>query len=83
MMNEPGREAGMTGIEERLREELGAVLAQIRRAGGGVVFEDFPGAVESDSMADNTSVVQLTLIDEANKLAETLERIRRGEDGRP
>jgi hypothetical protein len=32
-------------------------------------------------MEDNSSAVRLALIDEANKLAETLERIRRGEEG--
>ena len=69
----------MTGIEERLRGELSDVLGLIRQAGGGVVFEEFPGAPEIDPM-DNGSAVRLALIDEANKLAETLERIRRSEE---
>jgi hypothetical protein len=67
----------MTGIEERLRGELSDVLGLIRQAGGGVVFEEFPGALEND----HSSAVRLPLIDEANKLAETLEQIRRGEEG--
>jgi hypothetical protein len=71
----------MTGIEERLRGELSDVLGLIRQAGGGVVFEEFPGALEIDPMDDNSSAVRLALIDEANKLAETLEQIRRGEEG--
>ena len=71
----------MTGIEERLRGELSDVLGLIRQAGGGVVFEEFPGALEIDPMDDNSSAVRLALIDEANKLAETPERIRRGEEG--
>jgi hypothetical protein len=71
----------MTGIEERLRGELSDVLGLIRQAGGGVVFEEFPGALEIDPMGDSSSAVRLALIDEANKLAETLEQIRRGEEG--
>jgi hypothetical protein len=63
---------------ERLRGELSDVLDLIRRAGGGVVFEEFPGAPEDDG---SSSAVQLALIDEANKLAETLEGIRRGDGG--
>ena len=71
----------MAQLEEQLRGELSAVLDRIRGAGGGVVFEEFPGAPEIDPMDDNSSAVRLALIDEANKLAETLERIRRGEEG--
>jgi hypothetical protein len=82
MVSESGSEAGMTGIEERLRGELSDVLDLIRRAGGGVVFEEFPGALEIDPMDDSSSAVRLALIDEANELAETLDRIRRGADGR-
>jgi len=75
----------MTGIAGRLRGELSDVFDLIRRAGGGVVFEAFPGALEDASRADptddNSSAIRQALIDEANKLAETLERIRRGEEG--
>jgi hypothetical protein len=67
----------MSVIEERLRGELSDVLGLIRQAGGGVVFEEFPGAPEIDPMGDNSSAVRLALI----KLAETLEQIRRGEEG--
>ena len=73
------------GIEERLRGELLDVLDLIRRAGGGVVFEEFPGAPEmagqADPMDDYSAAVPRALIDEANRLAETLERIRRGPNG--
>ena len=69
----------MTRIEERLRGELSEVLDLIRRAGGGVVFEEFPGALETDPVDDNSSAIRLALIDEANELAETLERIRCGD----
>ena len=75
----------MTEIEGRLRGELSDVFDLIRRAGGGVVFEEFPGATEDASKPDptdeNSSAIRRALIDEANELAETLERIRRGEDG--
>ncbi len=49
------------------------------------MFEEFPGALEdaakADPTDDNSSAIRRALIDEANKLAETLERIGRGEDG--
>jgi hypothetical protein len=70
----------MTRIEEQMRGELSDVLDLIRRAGGGVVFEEFPGALETDPVDDHSSAIRLALIDEANKLAETLERIRSGDD---
>ena len=68
-------------IEERLRGELSDVLGLIRRTGGGVGFEEYPGALESEAIDDDSSAIRRALIDEANKLAETLERIRRGEGG--
>jgi hypothetical protein len=54
------------------------MLDLIRQAGGGVVFEEFSDAPEDGG---GSSAVQLALIDEANKLAERLERIRRGDGG--
>lgn len=75
----------MAESEDRLRGELSDVLDLIRRAGGGLVFEEFPEAIEdaprADPMDDSSSAVRRALIDEANRLAETLDRIRRGEDG--
>ena len=75
----------MAEIQERLRGELSDVLGLIRRAGGGVVFEEFPGALEDASPADpmdgNNSAVRRALIEKANRLAETLERIRRDSNG--
>jgi hypothetical protein len=71
------------GSEERLRGELGDVLEVIRRAGGGVVFEEYPGAFEdvseADPIADRSSAIRRALIEEANNLADTLERIRLGD----
>ena len=73
----------MRKSEEQLRGELRDVLDLIRRAGGGVVFEDFPGALEDVSRAeaagDDTSAPRRSLIDEADKLAEALGGVRRGE----
>jgi hypothetical protein len=71
---------------ERLRGELSGLLDVIHRAGGGVVFEEFPGALEEDTrsaeLADGESpAARRALIEEANKLAETLERLRHEEGG--
>jgi len=75
----------MAEFEERLRGELSTVLDGIRRAGGGILFEEFPGAIEDLGVADLTeddrSITRRALIGRANDLAETLERIRHGERG--
>jgi hypothetical protein len=75
----------MTLIEEGMRGELGQVLELIREAGGGVEFEEFPGALEDvvriGPTGDDRSAMRRALIAQANDLAETLERIRRGEAG--
>jgi hypothetical protein len=41
----------MAKIEERMQGELTDLLNLIRRMGGGVVFEEFPGAFEEDTDA--------------------------------
>jgi hypothetical protein len=75
----------MAELEERLRGELSAVLDRIRGAGGGVMFEEFPGAIEDlggdDPTEDDRSATRRALIERANDLAETLKRIRHGEGG--
>jgi hypothetical protein len=75
----------MAELEEQLRGELSAVLERIRGAGGGVVFEEFPGAIEdvggADPTPDDRSATRRALIERADDLAETLERIRHGEGG--
>ena len=75
---------------ERLRGELSDMLKLVRRAGGGVIFEEFPGDLEEDVLPaeadagragearDASRATQRILIDEANRLAETLDRLRRG-----
>jgi hypothetical protein len=75
----------MTPMEEGMRGELGEVLELIRQAGGGLVFEEFPGALEDvpwiDPTGNDGSAMRRALIEQANRLAETLERIRHGEAG--
>ena len=78
----------MAELEERLRGELSVMLDRIRGAGGGVMFEEFPGAIEDldggDPTEDDRSATRRALIERADDLAETLERIpaRRGRDVR-
>jgi hypothetical protein len=75
----------MTQMEEGMRGELGEVLELIRQAGGGLVLEEFPGALEDvprmDATGDDRSAMRRALIDQANRLAETRERMRHGEAG--
>ena len=84
------KEAAVADNAERLRGELSDMLELVRRAGGGVVFEEFPGDLEEDVLPaeadagregearDASRATQRILIDEANRLAETLDRLRRG-----
>ncbi len=87
-------ELAMAGIAERLRGELSDMLELIRRAGGGVVFEEVPGDLEENALQpaeadagragggrEGSCATQRRLIDEANRLAETLDRLRHGECG--
>jgi hypothetical protein len=87
-------EPSMAEIAERRRGELSDMLELIRRAGGGVVFEEFPGDLEDNTLQpvevdaggagearEASPATQRMLIDEANRLAETLDRLRRGEWG--
>ena len=79
----------MADDAERLRGELSEMLELIRLSGGGVVFEEFPGDLEEDVLPaeadagradearDASRATQRILIDEANRLAETLDRLRR------
>ena len=84
----------MDEIRKRLESELNHIVSRIRRMGGAVVFEEFPGAVGDNSpFADEVDLIQVNenremsfatrsvLIERANKLAEALERLREGEYG--
>lgn len=73
----------MMEFAERLRGELSGLLDVIHRTGRGVVIEEFPGALEKDTsnaepLDGESSAAGRALIEEANRLAETLERLRRG-----
>jgi DnaK suppressor protein len=83
----------MDEIRKRLESELSHTVSRIRRMGGGVILEEFPGAGEHTPMADEVDLIQLNedremsfatrsmLVERANKLAEALERLRGGEYG--
>jgi len=84
----------MDEIKQRLEAELSRTVDRIRRMGGGVVFEDFPGALgDNTPMADEVDLIRVNedremsfatrslLVERANKLAEALERLREGEYG--
>jgi DnaK suppressor protein len=83
----------MDEIKKRLESELSHTVSRIRRMGGGVVLEEFPGAGENTPLADEVDLIQLNedremsfatrsmLVERANKLAEALERLRGGDYG--
>jgi RNA polymerase-binding transcription factor DksA len=84
----------MDEIKKRLESELSHTVNRIRRMGGAVVFEEFPGALGDNSpFADEVDLIQVNenremsfatrsmLVERANKLAEALERLRGGEYG--
>ena len=73
-------------IGERLRDEMSGLLDAIHCAGGGVVFEEFPGALGEDpdgahALDGDISNVCYALIQQVNELAEALAQFRSEEDG--
>ena len=87
----PSNSKGMTGGGRRWSSRSGYARAE-RPAGrhspggGGVVLEEFPGALEEDArdaeiLDGGNSAVRGALIEEANRLAEALERLRHGDGG--
>jgi hypothetical protein len=91
-MSDAWAETAMGDIAERLREELSDAVNRICGMGGGLVFEEFPGALEQHSppadqmdpsrvgeAPDTSAVARRLLIDAANALAEALTRLRRPE----
>ena len=73
-------------IVERLRDEMSGLLDAIHCAGGGVVFEEFPGVLGEDPDGANAldgdiSKTCHALIQEVNKLAEVLAQFHSEEDG--
>jgi hypothetical protein len=70
-------------IVERLRQELSGLLDAIQCAGGGIVFEEYPGALEEDpnganALGGDISKACHALIQEVNELAEVLAQFRSG-----
>lgn len=91
-MSDAVAETATGDIAERLRGALSDAVNRIRGLGGGLVFEEFPGALEEQSPPadpmdpsrvgqppDTSAAARRLLIDEANALAEALERLRRPE----
>ena len=84
----------MDDVKQRLEADLARTVERIRRTGGGVVFEEFPGSIgDRTAMADEVDLIRVNedremsfatrslLVERANKLAEALERLREGEYG--
>ena len=81
-------------IKARLKWELQQAMERLRQQGGVIVIEDYPGAVGDDRpLANSTDEVQINgerdtgmatrsiLVKRVNRLAEALERLRRGSYG--
>jgi hypothetical protein len=73
MTNERADKA-MADITEQLSLELSVTVDLIRRLGGGVVLEEFPGAPQETALEPRAST-QFALIDAADALGETLGRL--------
>ncbi|HET6366629.1 MAG TPA: hypothetical protein VFG27_05350, partial [Pseudomonadales bacterium] len=71
----------MDEIKKRLESELTSTVSRIRRMGGAVVFEEFPGVFgDNTPLADEVDLIQLNedremsfatrsmLVERANKL---------------
>lgn len=84
----------MDEIRKRLESELHRTMERVRRMGGGVVIEDFQGAIgDATPLADEVDLIKVNedremsfatrslLLERANKLADALERLREGEYG--
>ena len=84
----------MDDVKQRLEADLARTVERIRRMGGGVVFEEFPGSIgDRTAMADEVDLIRVNedremsfatrslLVERANKLGEALERLREGEYG--
>jgi hypothetical protein len=91
MSREQAETTGMSGGAEQLREQLRDAVELIRRSGGGVVFERYPGSLQeeplSDEIADGidarggpvapdaAAAAHRALVDAADELAETLAQL--------
>ena len=93
MSGEQAKATGMPDGVERLRGRLRDAVELIRRSGGGVMFERFPGDLQeeplSDELADGVdtgrgraapdpaAATQRALVDAADELADTLAQLER------
>jgi hypothetical protein len=91
MSGEQAETTEMPGGVERLREQLRDAVELIRRSGGGVVFERFPGALQEEPLSDEPAdgidarrghvppdagvAAHCSLVDAADELAETLAQL--------
>ena len=87
MIEQRAQTTTMHDSGERLREELRDTVDLIRRSGGGVVLEEFPGALQEEPSGEPTNGTDAsqvraaldpghgTLLDAAEALAETLAQI--------
>lgn len=84
----------MEAVQDALQEELEQTVARLKRLGGAVVFEDYPGALADDGQDDASSdavsineerelafEVRGRLVERANRLSEALDRLRSGDYG--
>lgn len=81
-------------IKARLELELRQAMERLRQQGGAIVIEEFPGAIGDNSpFANPMDGIQVNeerevgfatrslLVERANRLAEALDRLRRGSYG--
>ena len=84
----------MDEIQARLEQQLREAMGRLRQLVGAIVIDDFPtGIGDTAHLADAVDESQMNegrelswatrslLVERANKLAEALERLRRGEYG--
>jgi len=84
----------MEAIKDALQEELEQTVARLKKLGGAVVFEDYPGALVADGQDDASSdavsineqrelafEVRGRPVERANRLSEALDRLRSGDYG--
>jgi hypothetical protein len=93
MSGEQAKATAIHGGPEQLRGQLRDTVEMVRRLGGGVVFERFPGALQEESPSDGAAdgldarrvgtapdvaaVAHRSLVDAADDLAGTLAQLER------
>ena len=93
MSAEQAETTAMPGGIERLRGQLHDAVELVRRSGGGVVFERFPGALQDEPLSDGVidgvaadrgpvatdgaATAHRGLVDAVDDLAETIAELER------